>query len=68
MGVGNLLSCVVDEADFVASPWSRGDQEALLASVTSVKKPAQLVFVGATASGGVYDILDKFSSKCVLLE
>lgn len=57
------MMCVVDEADHVASPWSRPAAEELLTAITSVTNRPQVVFVGATATGGLFELCQKFMKK-----
>jgi hypothetical protein len=51
---------VVDEIDHVASPWSRSAAEAVLTAFTDVANRPQIVFVGATSSGGSYELVQKY--------
>jgi hypothetical protein len=61
--VGDLLMVVLDEADHIMSPWSRPAAEALLKAVTSVSHRPQIVFVGATTTGGLFSVAREYLKK-----
>lgn len=68
LSVGSLQTCVVDEVDHVASPWSKEFLEGILDAATGVAHRPQVVYVGATTTGGVHDIVTKYSKQLTTLD
>lgn len=61
----SVLMCVVDEADHVASIFSRPMLENILSSLTNATHRPQIVLVGATRTKEIPDISQQFQKKCV---